>query len=268
MIVAIILGIIEGLTEFLPVSSTGHLIVASRLLAFEDPSGTFEIVVQLGAILALLWFYRKAIQQKTGAWIASRKGEGFAKALAVAFLPAALLGVLLEHWITAWLFNPVVVSISLIVGGLILLLVESKLSDKPDGGEDDLDAMTARQALLVGAVQILSLVPGVSRSGATIVGGLISGLSRRAATEFSFWLAIPTLGGATVYKLVKELRASQLSIDLAQLTVGTFAAFLTALIVIHWFLKFVSKHSFRGFAWYRIVAGIGILVWFVQWGPK
>lgn len=268
MIAAILLGIVEGLTEFLPVSSTGHLIVASRLLSFDDPSGTFEIVIQLGAILALIWFYRRDIARRTSRLASSGEGSGFAKAIAIAFLPAAVSGVLLEHWITARLFNPVVVSASLIVGGVILLVIESSHFEKMIVDEGELDTITSRQALFIGAIQVLSLIPGVSRSGATIVGGWGSGLSRKAATEFSFWLAIPTLGGATIYKLAKELRSPHHAIDFALLAVGTFAAFMTALLVIRWFLKYVAKNNFSSFAWYRIVAGIAILVWFFTVGAK
>lgn len=276
---AIILGIVEGITEFLPVSSTGHLIVAADLLNFKDSNGTFEIVIQLGAVFAVVWFYRRDLTERLRRISSDAAARKFWLNLFVAFLPAAICGLLFEKFITAHLFTPLVVAISLVAGGAVLWLADKPAAeevddsnvrnpniDNPDSAESSpppnaLDNVTIRQALLIGAAQVAALVPGVSRSGATIVGGLLSGLDRETAAAFSFYLAIPTLGGATIYKLLKSYH--QIAEQGASLTiaVGTFVAFISALLVVGWLLRYIAHHSFRGFAIYRIVAGIALVCW-------
>lgn len=257
-----LLGLVEGITEFLPVSSTGHLIVASKLLGVEDSGGTFEIVIQLGAVLAVVWFYRRDLAKRV-----HRIGDnlGFWRMLLIAVLPAAIVGILLGDIIKDVLFNPVTVGISLVTGGVILWLVERRPVSGPRDGHSSADralpdTVSTAQALKIGVVQVAALIPGVSRSGATIVGGLLFGLDRRTATTFSFYLAIPTLGGATVYDLVRNF--SQISADgrLGELAVGTVVSFATALLATSWLLQFVAGHTFRAFAVYRVLAGSLILV--------
>jgi len=256
---ALILGLVEGATEFLPVSSTGHLIIVGDLLNFNDERGkVFEIVIQLGAILAVCWEYRARIGHVLGnsAEPASRRLIGN---LALAFLPAALLGLAFHDKIKHYLFSPLTVAWALIVGGLIILLIE-KNAPQPD--TPTVDNMDWKHALKVGCAQALALIPGVSRAGATILGGMVFGLSRQAATEFSFFLAIPIMFAATGYDLLKswhDLHAS----DLAVFAVGFITAFFSALLVVRGLLRYVAHHDFRAFAWYRIVFGVIVLVYFV-----
>jgi undecaprenyl-diphosphatase len=254
---ALILGVVEGLTEFLPVSSTGHLILAGDLLGFNDERGkVFEIVIQTGAMLAVLWEYRRRF---------FRVDFRLYRNLLVAFIPAALLGLAFGKYIKAYLFKPVPVAAAFIVGGVIILLVERRAFVPR---VEDARAMTALDALKVGIAQCLALIPGTSRSGATIIGGMLFGLSRKAATEFSFFLAVPTLVAAGLYDLWKS-RALLSPSDLDLFVVGAIAAFVCAFIVIRWLIRYVANHDFRPFAWYRIVFGLLVLAtayfgW-VQW---
>ncbi len=256
----ILLGIIEGLTEFLPVSSTGHLIVASSLLNF--PAGaalrvTFDIFIQLGAILAVVWYYRREL---VGLAITAPSQAGprrFLLAVLVAFLPVAVLGLVFKDFIESKLFGPAPVAYALIAGGIVILLAETSLSRR--GHRTDLSEITLPMALLICLAQCFALIPGVSRSLASIFGGMIAGLDRKTATVFSFYLAIPTLGVATVYSLVKSLRQLQAG-DLVYLAVGLVVSFFVALWVIDRFLRFVQHNTFRGFAFYRIAVGIVILI--------
>jgi undecaprenyl-diphosphatase len=265
---AIILGVVEGVTEFLPISSTGHLIVASDLLRFKDVGGTFEIVIQLGAVLAVIWFYRMDLFARVRQTGGSTQARRFWLNLLIAFLPAAIIGLLFEKFITRHLFSPLVVATSLILGGIILWLVERrrKTAERVRGSDHavGLDGITARQALLIGIAQMTALVPGVSRSGSTIVGGLLSGLDRETATAFSFYLAIPTLGGATLYKLLKNLHQITSEGASTNLAIGTVVAFITAWIAIGWLLRYVAHHDFRSFAVYRILAGMAVIVWLLR----
>ena len=255
---ALILGVVEGLTEFLPISSTGHLILASDLLGANDERGkVFDIAIQTGAILAVIWEYRaRFFRVDPKLWLN----------LIVAFIPAAVLGLAFGAYIKAHLFSAVPVASAFIAGGLIILFVEGKkLSSRVDGTE----AMTWLDALKVGIAQCFALIPGTSRSGATIIGGMLFGLSRRAATEFSFFLAVPTLLAAGAYDLWKN-RALFAARDLPMFAVGLAAAFACAFIVIRWLIRYVATHDFRPFAWYRIVFGAVVLLtayfgW-VTWG--
>lgn len=253
---ALILGIVEGLTEFLPVSSTGHLIVVGGLLHFNDDKGKlFEIVIQSGAILALCWEYRTRIVGVLAGLPSDRAAQRLTLNLAIAFLPLAVLGLLFKKAIEAHLFRPIPVAIAFIVGGFIILWAEKRKHRVRIDSVDELDVI---DAFKLGCAQALALVPGTSRSGATIIGGLFIGLSRKAATEFSFFLAIPTLLAATVYQLYKE-RALLSADDLAMWITGFVAAFVSAFICVRWLLRYVSTHDFTIFAWYRIAFGIVII---------
>ncbi|BEV13711.1 undecaprenyl-diphosphate phosphatase [Herbaspirillum sp. DW155] len=265
---ALIMGIVEGLTEFLPISSTGHLILANSLLQFtgpefsKDKADVFEIVIQAGAILAVCWEYRVRIATVLTGMFTDRKAQRLVINLIVAFLPAAILGFLFSRRIKEVLFNPVSVAIAFIVGGLIILWVERRNKDRMSMASarvETVDDMTPLDALKVGIAQAFALIPGTSRSGATIIGGMMFGLSRKAATEFSFFLAIPTLFAATIYSLYKE-RALLSAADVPLFTVGTVAAFVSAFLCVRWLLRYISSHDFTVFAWYRIVFGIIVLV--------
>jgi len=245
---ALILGVVEGLTEFLPISSTGHLILASELLGANDERGkVFDIAIQTGAILAVIWEYRaRLFRVDPKLWLN----------LIVAFIPAAVLGLAFGATIKAHLFSAVPVASAFIVGGLIILFVErGKLPFRVDATQ----AMTWRDALKVGIAQCFALIPGTSRSGATIIGGMLFGLSRRAATEFSFFLAVPTLLAAGAYDLWKN-RALFAPRDLPMFALGLLVAFVCAFIVIRWLVRYVASHDFRPFAWYRIVFGALVLL--------
>jgi undecaprenyl-diphosphatase len=257
MLIAFILGLVEGITEFLPVSSTGHLIVAGSLLGYHgERAATFEIVIQVGAILAVVWHYRAKLWQLCTRMFAESSERGLAINLAVAFLPAALVGLGLHHWIKAHLFNPVTVAAAFIVGGVVILLMEWR---RPVVDTTEVGSISIRQALGIGCAQMLALIPGTSRSAATILGGYAFGLSRPVATEFSFLLAIPTLVAAAGYDAFKN-RESFTTADVSMLAVGTAVSFVAALFVIRGFLRYVQGHSFRVFAWYRIAFGVVILV--------
>ncbi|MEW5754983.1 MAG: undecaprenyl-diphosphate phosphatase [Pseudomonadota bacterium] len=255
---AVILGVLEGATEFLPVSSTGHLIIASELMDFRgDTAKTFDIFIQLGAILAIVWHYRARVANVSRGLVHGEPAaRRFVTHLLIAFLPAAVLGFALHSFIKGYLFNAITVASALIVGGFIILWVESR-ANKPK--VHSVDEMTARHALLVGLAQSAALFPGVSRAGATIMGGMLSGLSREAATEFSFFLAIPTMFAATTYDLFKSRHLLHGEHALLFAT-GFIFAFISALIVVRTLLHFVSRYSFRPFAYYRIVFGTLILL--------
>lgn len=253
---ALILGIVEGLTEFLPISSTGHLILAGDLLNFNDDRGKlFEIVIQSGAILAVCWEYRAKIGQVLGGMGSDPKAQRFLANLFVAFLPLAVLGLAFGKTIKAHLFQPVPVALAFIVGAFVIIWAERREHVIRIHSVDD---MQWQDALKLGVAQAFALIPGTSRSGATIIGGLLFGLSRKAATEFSFFLAIPTLGVATVYQLYKE-RALLSADDIGMWVVGFIAAFVSAFLCVRWLLRYISSHDFMFFAWYRIAFGIVVL---------
>jgi undecaprenyl-diphosphatase len=262
---AIILGVVEGITEFLPVSSTGHLIVVEHLLGFRDQSNTFTIVIQIGAILAVVLFYYKDLLARVlGLFTGQKNAWQFWLKLVVATIPAAILGLLLEETLSSF-DTPLTVAISLIVGGIILYWLETvrgKTASTPEALEPQIDNITLRQAFLVGCFQVLALLfPGTSRSGASIVGGWLLGLNRVTATAFSFYLGIPTLGAAGLYKLYKARdELSTLPGGGLALLVGCVVSLITAFLAVGWLLRYVSKNNFKGFAIYRIVAGVVILL--------
>lgn len=253
---AIVLGIVEGLTEFLPVSSTGHLIIVGDLINFTgEQSKTFKIFIQLGAILAIAWLYRhKLINVATH--LKEPPSQRFVMNIAIAFLPAAIVGTLLHSAIKTYLFSPFTVAGALIVGGIAILLIERM---KPADRVTSVDALTPMDALKVGLAQMLALFPGVSRAGATIMGGVVAGLSRTTATEFSFFLAMPTMLAATFYDLYKSYNLLRPE-DFTLIAAGFIAAFFTALLVVKLFLAYVGRHNFTVFAYYRIVFGMVVLV--------
>ena len=256
LIKALILGVVEGLTEFLPVSSTGHLILAGDLLDFNDDKGKlFEIVIQCGAILAVCWEYRAKIVTVISGLGSQREAQRFALNLAIAFVPLAVLGLAFGKAIKAQLFQPVPVALAFIVGGLIILWAEKREHAIRVLAVEDL---RWSDALKLGFAQAFALIPGTSRSGATIIGGLLFGLSRKAATEFSFFLAIPTLFAASAYQLYKE-RALLAADDLGMFAVGFIAAFASAFVCVRWLLRYISNHDFTPFAWYRIAFGLVVL---------
>ena len=252
----IILGIIEGLTEFLPVSSTGHLILAGYVLGFTGEDATsFEIVIQLGAILSVVVYFRRRLWSLIAELPVNPVSQRLALALAVAFVPAALLGLVLHKWIEQYLFGPVTVAWALIVGGVVILIVEHYIRKRQI---QDLNQVNLRQAWWVGIAQCFSLFPGISRSGATIIGGLLAGMDRTTATEFSFLLSIPTMLAATGYKILKT-HSVLLQADPLLLPLGLAVAFISGLAVVAGFLAFVRSHTFKPFAYYRIVLGVIIL---------
>ena len=254
---AVVLGLVEGATEFIPVSSTGHLIVVSDWLGLVDErSKTFGIFIQLGAILAIVWLYRQRLTRTVVAAKDDPSSRRFLGNLLVAFLPAALVGFAIHDWIKDRLFNPTVVAVALILGGVLILLIERIA---PRTRFNDPTRLPPRTALGIGLAQVLSLIPGTSRSGATIMGGYALGLSRTAATEFSFFLAIPTMLAATTYDLMKSLSALAPT-DFPMFAVGFLVSFLSALFVVRAFLAYVSHHSFAAFAWYRIAFGAALLL--------
>jgi len=253
---ALILGIIEGLTEFLPISSTGHLILVGDLLNFNDEKGmVFAIVIQLGAILAVCWEYRVKISTVLADIGSNEDSNRFILNLFIAFLPAAILGLLFIKTIKQYLFHPMPVAIALIVGGVIILWAERR---KHVVDVDHVEDMDWKHALKVGLMQCLALIPGTSRSGATIIGGLLFGLSRKAATEFSFFLAIPIMFAATFYDVFKHREFLHFD-DVGMFGIGFIASFISALLAVRGLLRFISNHDFTVFAWYRIVFGIIIL---------
>lgn len=259
---AVVLGLVEGATEFIPVSSTGHLVVATDLLGL-DPESTrmvvFNIVIQLAAILAVVWVYRAKLWDVTRRLPTDPAARRFALAVVVASLPAAVIGLPLDDWIEAHLFTTVTVAVALIVGGLAILAIEH-WAERRTPRVATVDDIGVGDAVKVGLAQCLALMPGVSRSGATILGGVGVGLSRVAATEFSFFLAIPIMVGASGLKLVKNADALS-SADLPFFAVGCAVAFVSALAVVRLLIRFVATNTFRPFAWYRIVVGAALLVW-------
>ncbi|RZJ15333.1 MAG: undecaprenyl-diphosphate phosphatase [Acidovorax sp.] len=267
LVKAAIMGVVEGLTEFLPISSTGHLILAGSLLGFDDAKAkVFDIAIQTGAIFAVILVYWQKIRDTLVALPTERQAQRLVLNVLIGFLPAVVLGLLFGKMIKAHLFTPVVVASTFIVGGFIILWAERR----PQSATriQTVDEMTPLDALKVGLVQCLAMVPGTSRSGSTIIGGMLLGLSRKAATDFSFFLAIPTLIGAGVYSLYKE-RALLSAADLPMFLTGLVFSFFSAWLCVRWLLRYISTHSFVPFAYYRIVFGIVVLVtaWtgWVQW---
>ena len=254
---ALLLGLVEGLTEFLPVSSTGHLILLVDLLGFRGPPGrVFEIVIQLGAILAIVVLYWGKFWSVLIGLPRERAAQRFTVNILVAFLPAAVIGVLAHDFIKDVLFSPWTVSIALVVGGVLILLIER---GKPAPRVDDVDRITPLLAAKIGLCQVIAMIPGVSRSGATIMGAMVLGVARAPATEFSFFLAVPTMIGATVYDLAKNWDALS-GDDALVLAVGLVAAFVAALVVVRSLVAFVSRRGFAPFAWYRIGLGSVMLL--------
>ncbi|NMM81737.1 undecaprenyl-diphosphatase [Acidovorax sp. SRB_14] len=267
---AAIMGVVEGLTEFLPISSTGHLILAGSLLGFDDAKAkVFDIAIQTGAIFAVILVYWQKLRATLVALPTERKAQRFALNVLIGFLPAVVLGLLFGKAIKEHLFTPVVVASTFIVGGFIILWAERRPATATRVPE--VDDMTPLDALKVGLVQCLAMVPGTSRSGATIIGGMVLGLSRKAATDYSFFLAIPTLIGAGVYSLYKE-RALLSASDLPIFAIGLLFSFLSAWLCVRWLLRYISTHSFVAFAYYRIVFGVVVLVtaWmgWVRWADS
>ena len=290
---AAVMGIVEGLTEFLPISSTGHLILAGALLGLDDEKGkVFDIAIQTGAIFAVILVYWQKISRTVLDLPTDITARRFAANVVIAFLPAVVLGLLFGKQIKMYLFTPEVVASTFIVGGLIILWVEQKLKTNASSGLlhgdsaenvltssaavqpfariQNVDDMTPLDALKVGFVQCLAMIPGTSRSGATIIGGMVLGLSRKAATDFSFYLAIPTLIGAGAYSLYKERELLSLA-DTPTFAVGLLFSFISAWVCVRWLLRYIASHSFVPFAWYRIV--FGIAVWltaytgWITWSP-
>jgi len=261
LIKAAIMGLVEGLTEFLPISSTGHLILVGALLGFDDEKAkVFDIAIQTGAIFAVILVYWAKIRDTVVALPSERQAQRFALNVVIAFFPAVILGLLFGKVIKAHLFNPVVVAATFIIGGFVILWAERRQQTHPASARiHDVEAMTPMDALKVGLVQCLAMIPGTSRSGATIIGGMLLGLSRKAATDFSFYLAIPTLIGAGAYSLYKE-RALLSMADLPMFMVGLVVSFLSAWLCIRWLLRYIASHSFVGFAYYRIAFGLVVLV--------
>ena len=258
---AAVMGIVEGLTEFLPISSTGHLILAGALLGMDDAKAkVFDIAIQTGAILAVIIVYWQKIRDTITDLPHEKQAQQFALNVAIVFFPAVVLGLLFAKAIKAHLFTPVVVASAFIIGGFIILWAERRHSEAATAPRIlSVDAMRWTDALKVGLVQCLAMIPGTSRSGATIIGGMLLGLSRKAATDFSFFLAIPTLIGAGVYSLYKE-RALLSAADVPMFAVGLVFSFLSAWLCIRWLLRYIATHTFAGFAWYRIAFGIVVLV--------
>jgi undecaprenyl-diphosphatase len=253
---AVVLGVVEGLTEFLPISSTGHLIVAGQLLGFsDDRAKLFDIVIQSGAMLAVIWEYRARFARVLGGLPSEPAARRFVLNLAVAFMPAAVLGLAFGSTIKQHLFHAVPVALAFIIGGLIILWVE-RLPRR--AAVEQVDDMTWKDALKVGLAQSFALIPGTSRSGATIIGGMLFGLSRRAATEFSFFLAVPTLIAAGAYDLYKH-RALLGAGDLGLFSVGFVVSFVSAFLCVRWLLRYIASHDFSLFAWYRIAFGVIVL---------
>ncbi len=257
---AAVMGVVEGLTEFLPISSTGHLILAGALMGFDDDKAkVFDIAIQTGAIFAVILVYWQKIRDTVLALPSERQAQRFALNVLIAFLPAVILGLLFGKAIKAHLFTPLVVASTFILGGFIILWAERRQANNPAVARiHAVEDMTPLDALKVGLAQCLAMIPGTSRSGATIIGGMLLGLSRKAATDFSFYLAIPTLIGAGAYSLYKERALLSLA-DLPLFGVGLVVSFLSAWLCIRWLLRYIATHSFAGFAYYRIVFGAVVL---------
>ncbi len=281
LIKAFFLGLIEGLTEFIPVSSTAHLILVGDWISFPSDSGkVFEVVIQFGAIIAVMWVFRQRLWQLIHGTLTGVRSEVmFTRNLLIAFFPAAIVGAIFIKTIKAVLYHPSVIVFALIIGGFIMLYVERRSRTTPSGGAphyDDtvtesratarsIEEITWKQALAVGAAQCLAMIPGTSRSGATIIGGMIAGIQRKVATEFSFFLAMPTMLGAAVYDGYRNMDVLSGS-EVWAIAVGFAGAFLSALLVVRAVLRFVSNHTYRPFAWYRIALGIVVAIWLLTRG--
>ena len=272
LIKAVILGVVEGLTEFLPISSTGHLILVGDLLDFNDGHGkAFEIIIQFGAILAVCWEYRQKLGQVVMSLGSRASSRRFILNLVIATIPAAVLGILFGKYIKSYLFAPIPVALAFIGGALVIFWAEKRQVqygkqqklNRPIHSVNDLSAF---DALKVGMVQCAALIPGTSRSGATIIGGMLLGLPRTVATEFSFFLAIPVIGGATIYEVLKLSKAPAMALLVSPadftlaLILGFVAAFIAAFICVRWLIRYVASHTFIPFAWYRIIFGAFILI--------
>ena len=254
---AVLLGLVEGLTEFIPVSSTGHLILLIELIGFEGPPGkVFEVVIQLGAIIAVCWAYRERLIGVARGLFTDADSFAFARNVILAFLPAAVLGFFLHGFIKSVLFSPWVVSVALIIGGILIIFIERRMFHP---SVNSVETMTPLLAVKVGFCQALAMIPGVSRSGATIMGGMVLGLDRKVATEFSFFLAIPTMLAATAYDLFKNRDLLSFD-DFGLIALGFVTAFLAALVVVRGVIAFISRHGFVPFAWYRIALGSLMIV--------
>ncbi len=260
LIKATIMGLVEGLTEFLPISSTGHLILAGALLGFDDDKAKlFDIAIQTGAIFAVILVYWQKIRDTVVALPSDRQAQRFALNVTIAFFPAVILGLAFGKAIKANLFTPVVVASTFIIGGFIIIWAERRQANNPAVARiHSVEEMTPMDALKVGLAQCLAMIPGTSRSGATIIGGMLLGLSRKAATDFSFYLAIPTLIGAGIYSLYKERALLSLA-DVPLFGVGLVVSFISAWLCIRWLLGYIANHSFVGFAYYRIAFGLVVL---------
>ncbi|WDH56203.1 undecaprenyl-diphosphate phosphatase [Pseudomonas chlororaphis] len=260
---ALILGIVEGLTEFLPISSTGHQIIVADLLNFGgERAMAFNIIIQLGAILAVVWEFRRKILDVVTGLPTQRNAQRFTINLLIAFLPAVVLGVIFADLIHEYLFNPITVATALVVGGLVMLWAERR---QHEIHANTVDEISWKDALKVGFAQCLAMIPGTSRSGSTIIGGLLFGLSRKTATEFSFFLAMPTMVGAAVYSGYKYRNLFQPD-DLPVFAIGFITSFIFAMIAVRGLLKFIANHSYAAFAWYRIAFGLVILAtWQFGW---
>ena len=257
---AIFLGVVEGITEFLPISSTGHLILLIDLLSFEGPEGkSFEVIIQLGAILAICWLYRQRLWSMATGLHKDHQERHFCTLLLVGFLPAAIIGATLHSYIKTVLFSPEIVAIMLIIGGIAIWLIERY---KPAPRIHQLETITIRKALAIGCFQALAVIPGTSRSGSTIMGGLLLGLERKLAAEFSFFLAIPTMLGATVYDIYKNYHVMSLD-DIELIAAGFVTAFIVALLTVRWLLAVIGQMGFIPFAIYRIL--LGSLMLYLMW---
>lgn len=253
---AIILGLVEGITEFLPISSTGHLIIVGEILQFSGaPGHLFEISIQLGAILAICWLYQKKLTDVACGIFSDKTAQRFTLNIILAFLPAAILGFLFHKVITEVLFNVWVVATMMIIGGFAIIAIEKW---KPAPRRDSLDDITIKDAVMIGLCQSLAMIPGLSRSGATIMGAMLLGVERKTSAEFSFFLAIPTLFAATAYDLYKNYNELTMN-GITLIAVGFVSAFISAIIVVRWFVPFISRHGFVPFAWYRIIVGTLLL---------
>lgn len=259
-LIALLLGLVEGLTEFLPISSTGHLILAGALLGYQnEKSKVFEIIIQTGAMFAIVWEYRARFLSVATGVFKHRESQQFLINVIVAFMPAAVLGLLFGSVIKKYLFSALPVAFAFIIGGVVILWVERSAHVRERERVRTVEAMTWRDALNVGLAQALALIPGTSRSGATIIGGRLLGLSRQVATEFSFFLAVPTLMAAGAYTLYKN-RALLSASDMEFFSIGFIAAFISAFLCVRWLLHYITRHDFSVFAWYRIVFGLVVIV--------
>jgi undecaprenyl-diphosphatase len=253
---ALLLGLIEGLTEFIPVSSTAHLLLSSKLLDFSAISnGVFEVIIQLGAILAVCVLYRKRIFEILLTFHKKQQSRNFILNVIIAFLPAAILGFFFHGIVKSVFFSPIVISYALIIGGVVIMVVE-RLNIKPK--YQNINKISKLQSLYIGLFQVVSMIPGVSRSGATIIGGLVLKLDRKTATEFSFFLSIPTIFAASLYDFYKNYQSFDYG-DLELIFIGFISAFISSLLIIKWFIRYVASHNFTIFAYYRIILGLFLI---------